>query len=1073
VTTAPARTVTISPSEFDAIVFDMDGVITDTARVHQAAWKRLFDGYLTAEAPADADRRPFLPDDYRRHVDGRARIDGVEAFLDARGVRLPRGTREDAPEEPTAWGLANRKNRYFQQALAAEGSHPFPSSLALAVAAHRAGMRTAVVTASRNRAGVLANAGADHLFDAHVDGVDAAELRLPGKPDPAPFLEAAHRLRVAPARAVVVEDALAGVAAGRAGGFGLVVGVDRTGSGSAEFLERGAHVVVADLAELTVVPWHQAPPPPTEWSLDYDGFRPDLEGRREALCTLGNGVLGSRGAAPEHDRDEAHYPGTYAAGFFNRLHSEVHGRTLEHESLVNLPNWLPLRIRIAGGAWLGTDDVELLEQRQRLSLRHGVLYRAFRFADSAGRRTTVSERRLVSMASANLAAIEWVVTPENWSGELVIRSEIDGSVENRNVADEWALAGKHLRVIQTGEVPPDTVWLTAETVQSHNRVAVAARTRVAPEATETGGSGGPVSERRLDQRGERVGQDLVLECAAGEAIIVEKVAALSTDDDHAISEPTLAALTALGDAGTFEHLLRDHVLAWEHLWRRCHLELGGDDVRTAGVLNLHVFHVLQTLSPQIVDRDVGVPARGVHGEAYRGHLFWDDLFIFPFLTLRLPDLTRELLLYRYRRLPAARRLAREDGHEGAMYPWQSGSDGREETPTQFFNPRSQRWMPDNSHRQRHVGLAVAYNVWSYHQTTGDRDFLAANGAEILVELARFFADLATFEPTDGRFHIRGVMGPDEFHDGYPDRPGEGVDDNAYTNVMVSWLLQRAIEAHDILVRDPTDDLWERLDLRPDELARWDHISRRLHVPFLDDGVLAQFAGYGDLLELDWEAYRRRYGNIGRLDLILEAEDDSTNRYRLSKQADVLMLFYLFSAEQLDDLFAHLGYEFDPSSIPRTIDHYLRRTSNGSTLSRVAHAWVLSRSDREQSWQVFREALASDVDDTQGGTTQEGVHLGAMAGTIDLVQRCYTGIEIRDDVLRFNPRLPTELPSLGFTIRYRGHWLDVAITATTLQLTARRSTAPPVRIGLDQGEIILPPGQTVTVQLDHQASDSVP
>ncbi|MCH8983532.1 MAG: glycoside hydrolase family 65 protein [Acidobacteria bacterium] len=500
------------------------------------------------------------------------------------------------------------------------------------------------------------------------------------------------------------------------------------------------------------------------WILEFEGVAPEDEGRRETLSTLGNGLFATRGAAPESNADGVHCPGTYAAGVYNRLVSTVAGRQLEHESLVNLPNWLPLTFRADEGPWFGSPEIDVLTYSQRLDLSHGMLTRRIRVRDPSDRQTSVVERRIVHMAEPHLAALEWVITPENWTGSLTIRSLLDGEVENRNVVDHRSLAGRHLRAVATGEATPGTCWLEVETTQSHLRCVVAARTTVMIEDRPQ-----PV-ERSLYRSGQRIGHKLVLDVNPGETVVVEKVVSLFTAHDHAISEPRIAAIEALAVADSFDRMLHSHQLEWEHLWRRCDLRLGDGESETARTLNLHVFHVLQTLSPHVADRDVGVPARGLHGEGYRGHIFWDELFVFPFLNLRIPDLTRALLLYRYRRLSAARRAAREAGHKGAMYPWQSGSDGREETPTQFYNARSDRWMPDNSRRQRHVGLAVAYNVWQYYQVTGDVDFLASHGAEMLIEISRFFAGLARLDPVDGRFHISGVMGPDEFHDGYPDRP---------------------------------------------------------------------------------------------------------------------------------------------------------------------------------------------------------------------------------------------------------------------------------------------------------------
>jgi trehalose/maltose hydrolase-like predicted phosphorylase len=220
----------------------------------------------------------------------------------------------------------------------------------------------------------------------------------------------------------------------------------------------------------------------------------------------------------------------------------------------------------------------------------------------------------------------------------------------------------------------------------------------------------------------------------------------------------------------------------------------------------------------------------------------------------------------------------------------------------------------------------------------------------------------------------------------------------------------------------------------------------MFLPLQGDGVISQFEGYEALREFDWDAYRTRYGNIQRLDLILEAENDTPNRYKLSKQADVLMLFYLFSAEELRALFERLGYPLEPSAIPRNVDYYDDRTSHGSTLCRVVHSWVLARSDRARSMSYFAEALQSDVSDIQQGTTREGVHLGAMAGTVDLVQRVSTGIEVTGDMLRLNPQLPHGMDRLDMRIRYRGHSLDVRLTRASLIVRGRDRGPAPIRLG---------------------------
>lgn len=471
------------------------------------------------------------------------------------------------------------------------------------------------------------------------------------------------------------------------------------------------------------------------------------------------------------------------------------------------------------------------------------------------------------------------------------------------------------------------------------------------------------------------------------------------------------------------------------------------DGRTALVLRLHLFHLLQTVSPNTIDLDVGVPARGWHGEAYRGHVFWDEIFIFPLLNLRLPEITRALLMYRYRRLGEARENARAAGYRGAMYPWQSSASGREESQQLHLNPASGRWMADHTFLQRHVNAAIAYNIWQYWQVTRDLEFLSFHGAEMFLEIARFWVSFATYNEKLGRYEILGVVGPDEFHTADPVTGRPGLDNHAYTNVMAAWVLCRAFDLLDALPDERRRELREILALGDEELARWDEVSRKMRIAFYGDGIISQFEGYENLAELDWDGYRRKYGDIHRLDRLLEAEGDDANRYKAAKQADVLMLFYLFSAEELGELFERLGYPFEYDSIPKNVAYYAPRTSHGSTLSRVVDSWVLARSDRPRSWQVFLEALESDVADIQGGTTAEGIHLGAMAGSVDLLQRGYTGLVTRGDTLWLNPRLPQPLRCLRMTLRYRGLALELTVTHAALEVHARASNAAPIRLGI--------------------------
>ncbi|WP_280477435.1 trehalose-phosphatase [Nocardia asiatica] len=1307
----------IDARRHDAVIFDMDGVVTDSASMHAAAWTELFDAFLNHRpAGAGQDRSPFTQGDYLRFVDGKPRYQGVADFLAARGIDLPWGNSSDPDTAETVCGLGNRKDVLFLEMVARAGVRVFDSTVTLVRRLGAAGIRTGVFSASRHCADVLAAAGVADLFTVRVDGLDAEQLGLRGKPDPSMLLEATRRLGAEPDRTVVVEDAEAGVAAGRSGGFALVIGVDRHAS-AGRLLAHGADFVVSDLVEVelrggfrrmselpdaldswsrivdllgaekpavlldfdgtvadivadpaTAEPidgvaevltelagrcpvavisgrdladlrervgvdgiWyagshgfelmdpnghrhvHDAAPgaeralaeaagelrravhditgalveqkrfavsvhhrnvaaenvvrvvaavheighaaglrvthgrrvtelrpdvdwdkgttlrwilqhltapvlpmylgddltdedafdaveadgiavvvrseetgdrhtaarfsvagpwqvraflrrlaqlwrgetaacPPEAWTLTFHGYDPAREKLREALCTLGNGYFATRGAAPEAPAGAFHYPGTYVAGIYNRLSDEIAGHVIDNESLVNLPNWLPVTFRTGGGDWFDLDSATLLDYRQELDLRRAELIRRFRFRDPEGRITAVSQRRFVAMHSPHLGALETTITAENWAGTVRIRSMIDGRVRNSLVERYSDLSATHLTAPHALTLSDDSVLLAVRTNGSGIPVAMAMRDTLRRGREPAG------SPRQVIDRDGQIGHEYAVEITAGETVILEKIVAVFTGRDNAAAGPEEEAARTIGAVGGYPQLLQGHAVAWERLWARLRIDLDGREEPTR-VVRLHLLHLVQTLSPNTADLDVGVPARGLHGEAYRGHVFWDELFVFPVLNPRFPGLTRSLLRYRYRRLPEARRAAAEAGSAGAMFPWQSGSDGREESQRMHLNPLSGRWNPDPSRRAHHIGIAIAYNVWQYYQATGDLEFLIESGAEMLVEIARFWASLATYDTERERYSIRGVIGPDEFHSGYPGAPEAGIDNNAYTNVMAAWVILRAIDALALLAPRERSELLETLSVRSSETQHWQDVARRMYVPF-HDGVISQFEGYERLAELDWDEYRRRYGNIQRLDRILEAEGDDVNRYRAAKQADVLMLFYLLSADELRELLDHLGYELPGEMIPRTIDYYVARTSHGSTLSALVHSWVLARANRDRAVEFFDLVLGSDVADIQGGTTAEGIHLAAMAGSVDLLQRCFTGMELRHDRLVFCPYWPASLGALSFPVIYRGHRLTVRVSGQGVEISSDYGAAPPIEITCRDQTARLTPGSTV-------------
>ena len=803
------------------------------------------------------------------------------------------------------------------------------------------------------------------------------------------------------------------------------------------------------------------------FELTYNGFDPASEGLREALTSTGNGYLCTRGTAEWEEADGVHYPGTYVHGGYNRETTILSGIPVLNEDLVNLPNWLVLQLRIESGDAIRIAEVELLEYHHEMDIRHAAVSRRLRFRDREGRETTLHSRRFVSMADAHHGGIEWTLIPENWSGRVEVVTAIDGRVSNTGVARYRQLEGRHLNPAGPRTHGPEVIALKAETRQSNLYISQAARTRVFREDQ-------PLRvERQLCQMEDYIQQLLSFSVRQGVATRVEKLVTFFTSRDPAVSDTLVKAARSAARHTDFTATFERHAAAWEELWRVCDLQVSGDE-SVQVLLRLHIAHVLQVCSRNTADLDAGLPARGLNGEAYRGHVFWDEIFVLPFFNVRLPEVTRGLLMYRYRRIGEARAAAREAGLRGAMFPWQSGSEGVEETQQVHLNPLSGIWEPDLSRNHRHVNAAILYTLWHYYQTTGDEEFLRDYGAEMMLEITRFWASIAHFNPERERYEIHGVMGPDEFHEKYPDAAQGGLRNDAYTNVMVAWLCAIACRLLAMLPASRTEALRERLGIGDDELEVWQDMSHRMFVPFQGDGIISQFEGYEDLDELDWDAYRAKYGNIQRLDRILRAEGKDPNRYKVSKQADTVMLFFLFRQEELQEIFGRLGYPYNADALPRNVAYYDQRTSHGSTLSLVTHAGVLAAIDPDSSWERFVLAVHSDADDVQGGTTKEGIHVGVMAGTLDLVQRRYAGAFVRDGVLCFDPRLPRQLRGLSFPMQFRGTPLQVTLTGDRLTLAVYLEHASHrVRVGV-RGDIReLCPGEQTVFDLSQSATVTVP
>lgn len=1081
----------IKISDFDAVLFDMDGVVTRTAAVHYQAWKKVFDELIKRQA--SADQKPFDQQDYLSCVDGKPRENGVRDFLQDRKITIPEGNADDEPGFNSVVAISKLKDQEFLNLIHTNGVEPYETTVSVIKHLREAGIKTGLVTASRNGAEILKVTNLSHLFDATVTGVEAAELNLRGKPAPDVFLHAAQLLGVRPSRAAVVEDAEAGVEAGKNGRFAMVIGIARQDNFDA-LKKHGAAVVVRDMAEVKVegvrgaavnsMALAESDVTDANWIVEYDKYDATHELQRESLCSLGNGKFCTRGSWLGTTADANHYPGTYVAGAYNSIMLEADGDRFEREELVNMPNWLCLNFRVADGDWFSIDKVEILHYKQRLDLREGILFRELKFRSSDGKETFISERRFVHMQYSHLCGTELKITPLNWSGNLTISNGLDASVTNQNdVIDPRFERLKHLEVLQKDF---DEGITSLKVITSGSRIVVAQSARTtfsiggnssngkrSESNGKTGTHGKAATHDNTDHelyietknvtQDEYVGQELSMQVAANESVTVQKVCAIYTSRDGGIYEPGFAAHQAAKDAPDFEFLVEHQKSAWRCLWNQFDLFIETSEEHSklvpSRLLHLNSFHCMQTASRHTIDLDCSVPARGWTGEGYQGHVFWDDLFVFPFINLRMPDISAALLQYRYRRLPAARKIAEFFGAKGACFPWQSASDGRERTPDYWWLAGSKKWIRDYTRREIHVNGAIAYNVWQYFQVTEHTEFMYSYGSELLLEIARFFASYAQYNEARGKYELHRVIGPDEFHNAYPDSEEPGLNNNAYTNIMAAWSISRAIELLQTVPSAHSTHIRTRLRISDEELELWDRVRKNMYVPIMENGVIEQFEGYASLEEFPGFDANGQLNHDEFVRLFNE-NDGYLNQYKIAKQGDVLMLGFLFSPDELRDIFRSLGLPEEACDLRKMAEYYLPRTANQSTLSRVATVWVLSRvmqlggnsceelkKTAERETQIFYEALGSDYFDVASrGTTRSGIHMGAMAGTVDIVQRCYTGIVTRKGVLWLQPALPEPLLRLSFSILYRGQQLTFDIHKDQFQVHAHHSSAQPVKIG---------------------------
>jgi beta-phosphoglucomutase len=722
----------------------------------------------------------------------------------------------------------------------------------------------------------------------------------------------------------------------------------------------------------------------TNWTLIESQFDPEQLHARETVFTIGNGYLGTRGSFEEG------YPGSLPATLLHGVYDDV---PVVYTELANCPDWLSLVV-IVNGDRFRLDRGEILHYERQLDLHSGILSRSVRWRSPTGNILDLRFERFTSLADPHVLGLRVQITPIEIDCAIEVQSSLNGYPENQGF-DHWER-------LDQGHTAAD-IWLQMRTRSTRIELGMAARmTVVGMNATTQvmNTPGYPTLTTRFD-------------AIVGQTITIEKLVTVFTSQET--PEPVTAAKTKLAELPAYSLLLDAHQQAWNNLWQHSDIEIEGNSKAQLAV-RYNLFQLLIAASPQN-DR-VSIPAKTLSGFGYRGHIFWDtEIFILPFFTLTQPTIARNLLTYRYHTLPGARRKATHSGYKGAMYAWESALLGDEVTPrwaipTDPYAEDVRIWCRD---REIHISADIAYAVWQYWQATGDDAWLCEQGAEIILDTALFWMSRLEWNAKEERYELRGVIGADEYHD--------QVDNNAFTNRMVQWHLEKALAVYAWLQKEFPDRaiaLSQQLKITPERQLRWQSMITHMYIP--DDtetGLIEQFEGFFQLKDINLSEYEPRNRSIQAVLGIAE-----TNQRQVLKQPDVLMLLYLMRGTQ--------AYPYSHDALQTNWDYYAPRTdiTHGSSLGPAIHAILASDLGEADPYEQFMQAALVDLEDMRHNAG-EGIHAASAGGVWQAVVFGFGGIQLDESGPVATPHLPPTWTRLKFNLHWRGAWHNFDLSPTNI------------------------------------------
>ncbi len=719
---------------------------------------------------------------------------------------------------------------------------------------------------------------------------------------------------------------------------------------------------------------------PADWILEESPFEPARNRTWESLGAVANGYIGLR-AYPEEPFDAGpSTPGVYVAGVFDPGADAV-------PELVNLTDVLSADILLDGEP-LRTVPDRLDAYRRTLDMKRALLERSMVYR-AAGGTVRLEFERFASIANHHLVGQSLTLTPLDWRGEATVRLWLDARVTNEDAA--------HLEGLHAAHMGRSRVLLVTRTRGTHTRVGHACRASAWVRQAQ------PPKPRHLEEDG-RIGLEYRVHLEIGQRAAFERLIATYTSRDPETTSVERCCLADLrgADAGSYGVHRRRHVRRWRRRWRKADIQIDGpDDDQRA--IRFAIFHLLASCPPR--DPTVSIAAKGLTGEGYRGHVFWDtEVFMLPMLEWTAPRAARRLIEYRLHTLDGARRKAQAAGYQGAMFAWESTDTGDETCPTRVRDPRTGEMIRVlTGDLQHHITADVFHAAARYTRLTDDNIFRERQLLVLAVETARFWASRAVYNVDEEQFEVRHVIGPDEYH--------EDVHNNAYTNLLAAWNLHTAADQVDRMRRvHRRSRLLRHFRVGEEEVARWRRVADGLEGSVPRDGLIEQFDGF----------FRLKNADPARLTVVgYEGSEkermEEIHASQILKQADLLMLPLMRPGR------------LSTRVLRRNWDYYEPRTTHDSSLSPSVHSIVASDLELPgKAYEYFRRSAAIDLDDVMGNA-DKGLHLAAMGGTWQAVMRGFLGLASDGEKPQVACRLPAAWKRLATHVRHLKQWYAIEVT----------------------------------------------